>query len=170
MRNHNRTDGVWLVTWKKSTPQRYVSRDAVLDALVAFGWIDGRRMKLDEHRTMQFITPRRTTRWADSYVRRAQRLAEEGRMRPAGQRAIDDAKEAGGWTVLAHVDQLLVPDELANALAAEPGAETFFRDCAPSYRRNVLRWLAKAKRAPTRAKRVTAIVAHAARREKVPQF
>ncbi|MEE2974189.1 MAG: hypothetical protein VX831_02990, partial [Candidatus Thermoplasmatota archaeon] len=55
---HSQHESVWLVTWKVANRDKYVSRDEVLDALIAFGWIDGRRMKLDEERTMQLIAPR----------------------------------------------------------------------------------------------------------------
>jgi len=47
-REHGRDEAIWLVTWKAARRDRYVSRDEVLDALIAHGWIDGRRMALDE--------------------------------------------------------------------------------------------------------------------------
>ena len=43
-RYHDRRESVWLVTWKAARRDRYVSRDEVLDALTAYGWIDGRRL------------------------------------------------------------------------------------------------------------------------------
>lgn len=46
-KHQNSPNSVWLVTWKAAHPDRYVSRDTVLDALIAFGWIDRRRLKLD---------------------------------------------------------------------------------------------------------------------------
>ena len=50
--NHQSERSVWLVTWKASVPARYLSTGQVLDALVAHGWIDGIRRKLDDQRTM----------------------------------------------------------------------------------------------------------------------
>ena len=41
MKNHMQTESVWLVTYKKSVPDKYVSRWDVLDELICFGWIDG---------------------------------------------------------------------------------------------------------------------------------
>ena len=46
--NHQSDESYLLVTWKKSEIEKYVSRDEVLDALLAYGWIDGRRFALDE--------------------------------------------------------------------------------------------------------------------------
>lgn len=64
--HHAQPDSVWLVTWKADDPVRYVSREDVLDALIAHGWIDGRRLKLDDQRTMQLISPRKQQAWAQS--------------------------------------------------------------------------------------------------------
>ncbi len=71
---HGNSESVWLVTWKAAHPDRYVSRDTVLDALIAHGWIDGRRLKLDDTRTMQLISPRKQQVWAQTYKDRAERL------------------------------------------------------------------------------------------------
>ena len=58
--HHAQTESVWLVTYKKSAGDAYVSTGQVLDGLLRFGWIDGVRRKLDDRRTMQLIAPRKT--------------------------------------------------------------------------------------------------------------
>ncbi|MEO0861662.1 MAG: YdeI/OmpD-associated family protein [Pseudomonadota bacterium] len=166
--HHGRTDGVLLITWKAADRARYVSRDAVLDALIAHGWIDGRRYAVVGDRTMQLISPRRHNRWAKSYRDRAARLIAEGRMHPAGQAAIAAAKAEGMWESLSDVDALIPPDDLLDAFNSDGRA--WFTGAAPSYRRNVLRWIATAKTAPTRAKRIGVIAAHAAQGRKVPNY
>lgn len=167
--HHGRTDSVWLVTWKASHPERYVSREAVLDALIAHGWIDGRRLKLDDARTMQLISPRRQQAWAQSYKTRAARLESEGRMHPAGLAAVEAGKRSGRWHESDPVDALVVPDDLAAAIAAL-GAMEWWQAAAPSYRRNVLRWIASAKRPETRRARVETVATAAGKRQKVPQY
>lgn len=168
--NHTRNAGVWLVTFKKSAGANYVSREEVLDAVIAYGWIDGRRMKHDDpDLTMQLISPRRHQVWAQTYKERAARLEAEGRMQPPGRAAISASKAQGTWDSLAHVDRLEIPDDLGAALKAG-SADEWFDQAAPSYRRNVLRWIAQAKTAPTRTKRVAIVSEHAARGEKVPQY
>lgn len=69
--NFSSPDSVWLTTYKKSTPQKYLSREQVLHALIAHGWIDGIRRKLDDERTMQLISPRKTQSWSATYKQRA---------------------------------------------------------------------------------------------------
>lgn len=167
-KNHGQADSIWLVTWKAANRDKYVSRDDVLDALVAYGWIDGIRRKLDDLRTMQLISPRKQQIWAGSYKARAARLKTDGRMAEPGHRAIAEAKANGLWDAMGDVDALQVPEDLRAAFA--PDAAAWFDAAAPSYRRNVLRWIAGAKRAPTRAKRVLEVARRAELGEKVPQY
>lgn len=168
--HHGQAESVWLVTWKKAPGAPYVSVQEVLDELIAFGWIDGLRRKRDDGRTMQLISPRRQQAWAASYKQRAERLEAEGRMHPAGRAAIAAAKAAGRWFETAEVDALVVPEDLAAALRVQPVAEVFFLGAAPSYRRNVLRWVHGAKRNETRIARIKQIVEASGRREKLPQM
>lgn len=165
--HHAQREGVWLVTYRKHTGATYVSRDEVLDELLAFGWIDGVASKVDDDRTMQLISPRRTHAWTESYRRRAERLASEGTLAEPGRRAIALAKASGGWNAYPDVDALLIPVDLATALDVVTGARHWFEAAAPSYRRNVLRWIAKAQRPPTRAKRIATVAETAGRGERI---
>jgi uncharacterized protein YdeI (YjbR/CyaY-like superfamily) len=168
--NHATADSVWVVRWKKGTPDKYVDRLSVLDELICWGWIDGIARKLDVTRTMQLISPRKQQAWAQSYKDRAAKLEALGRMQDPGRAAIARSKDLGLWDATAHIDQLLVPDDLRLALNKNEIAAQFFEGKAPSYRRNVLRWLATAKRPETRQKRVDQIVAVSAKGEKIPQM
>ena len=166
---HGNSESVWLVTWKAAHPDRYVSRDTVLDALIAYGWIDGRRLKLDDTRTMQLISPRKQQVWAQTYKDRAERLRAEGKMHPAGDAAIEDARRSGRWTESELIDALVEPDDLTSALEANGGL-LWWQAAAPSYRRNVLRWISGAKKPETRVKRIDKTSSLAAQQKKVPQF
>ncbi|HAA10262.1 MAG TPA: hypothetical protein DCE41_00665 [Cytophagales bacterium] len=166
--HHTQADGVWLVTYKKSKPDRYVSTSQVLDELLCFGWIDGVRRKLDEHRTMQLISPRRVQHWAKTYKDRAARLIQEGKMHDAGHRAIDVSKENGLWDFMNDVDNLILPGDLEKALAEKPPADAFFRSINDSSKRNALRWLKLSKTERTRKSRITKLVLLSAQGEKLP--
>ena len=50
--NHAQAESIWLVTYKKSMPEFYLANTDVVDECVCFNWMDGRKMKLDAHRTM----------------------------------------------------------------------------------------------------------------------
>ena len=166
--NHAQSESVWLVTFKKGRGRDYVSREAVLDELLCFGWIDGIRRKLDEDRTMQLISPRRVQHWAMSYKVRAARLIEEGRMRPPGQTAIAESKVAGLWDFMDDVDALVKPDDLEEALQARADAAVHFDAFPPSSRRFVLRWIKLAKTPKTRARRIARVADLAEKNQKLP--
>ena len=168
--NHGQQDSIWLVTFKKHKGEKYLSRDQVLDALIAYGWIDGRRAVVDEDRTSQLLSPRKQQAWAQSYKDRAAKLIEQDRMQPAGLAAIEASKKAGLWEATKAIDTLEVPDDVQQALAAEPAALTWFENSAPSYRRNILRHIFGAKKPETRAKRIAVLVEHCMAGKKVPQF
>ncbi len=168
--HHGQHASIWLVTWKKAVPEKYITNDTVLDALIAFGWIDGIKRKIDDAQVMHLISPRRVQHWAQSYKDRAALLIAEGRMQPAGMAAIERSKAAGLWSAMADVDALIVPGDLAEALASRFPASANFNAFAASYRRNVLRWIKLAKTAPTRAARIMRTVETSARNEKLPQM
>lgn len=169
--NHGQTDSVWLVTWKKDTPTKYLSTSDVLDALIAHGWIDGiRRKHEDPLRTMQLIAPRKMQAWAKSYKDRAEKLRKEGRMHEAGEAAIAEAKSNGMWVFYDDVDALIDPEDLSAALAQDTFAQANYAASPPAYRRNLLRWIKLAKTQPTRAKRIAAIVDAARDNRRIPQM
>lgn len=166
--HHAQERSVWLVTWKKAVPAKYVSKDEVLDELVCFGWVDGVARVLDEQRTMQLISPRRAQHWARSYKTRVARLTEAGRMHPAGTAGVEVAKINGMWTFMDDVDDLVVPADLASALAARPGAAEYFERIPAAAKRNTLRLIKLARTPQTRARRIDQTADLAAHSERVP--
>ncbi len=163
-------DSVWLITYKKSTPQKYLSREQVLDALIAYGWIDSIRRKLDDQRTMQLISQRKTQSWSATYKRRAERLEAEGRMQQSGRDAISRSKLLGLWDAMQDVDTLVIPNDLQILLEKYRTAATYFKNCPPSYKRNVLRWLKSAKTERTRQKRLDSIFTECKAENRIPQM
>jgi uncharacterized protein YdeI (YjbR/CyaY-like superfamily) len=89
-------------------------------------------------------------------------------MHAAGLAKITAAKRAGLWNACAEVDALLIPEDLKHAMT--PLAAKIFQTSAPSYRRNVLRWIALAKTSATRAKRIKLTAEFSERNEKLPQM
>ena len=166
--HHSQAESVWLVTFKKSLPEKYVDRWAVLDELICFGWIDGMRRKLNEDQTMQLIAPRKVQHWAQSYKMRAEKLIEEGRMHESGLRSIEAGKASGLWNFMDDVDRLEIPEDLRRALDAKPGALAFFEGTNDSSKRNALRWVKLAKTKATRTKRILELARLSAKGEKLP--
>jgi len=167
--NHNSTHSYLLVTWKKADKARYVSRDQVLDALLAYGWVDGRRYALDADRTMQLVCQRQQQKWTQTYRSRIETLEADGRLKPSGLQAVTAAKANGTWLANQDVDNLEVPADLRDQLKSLTGLD-WWDNAAPSYRRNLLRWLSTAKTAKTRQKRCEAIANSCRDGEKLRNF
>ncbi|MGZ5416320.1 MAG: YdeI/OmpD-associated family protein [Nocardioides sp.] len=153
---HRDAPGVWLVSaTKASGRQSFDYEDAVIEA-VRFGWIDSTLRKLDPERNMQYFSPRRPgSGWSRSNKLRIERLEREGRLEPAGREAVEVARANGSWELLDSVEDLVVPDDLAGALDARPGAREHWESFTPSARRQLLGWIVQAKRPATRGRRVT---------------
>ncbi len=160
--NYEQKDSVWLVTYKKLVPEKYVSYDDVVEEVICFGWIDSRPAKLDEERSMLLISPRkRTSKWSKVNKDRVEKLEMLGLLLPPGLAKIEQAKRDGTWSALDEVESLSLPDDLLEALAAEPDARKNFDAFPRSAKRGILEWILNAKGAETREKRVklTAIMA-----------
>jgi len=165
--HHDASDGVWLVLWRRGSGRTGLTyEEAVLEAL-CFGWIDGRASGLDEERTMLRFSPRRRgSGWARSNKLRVERLLAEGLLAEPGLARIEEAKRDGSWTRLDAVEDLVVPGDLAAALAEHPGARERWDALPRSLRRAALVGIYDAKRPETRARRVADAVRQAAERER----
>jgi len=166
-KHHTQVESVWLVTYKKTIPEKYLSTDQVLNELLCFGWIDGIRRKLDDNRTMQLISPRKVEHWAKTYKDRAARLIKEGKMQEAGFRSIEVSKQNGLWDFMDDVDKLIVPQDLQKALEKYEGASDFFGAINNSSKRFVLRWIKLAKTEKTRISRIEYIAQLSSKGEKL---
>jgi uncharacterized protein YdeI (YjbR/CyaY-like superfamily) len=154
-RNHIQPDAVWLVTHKKHRTEYHLPYSEAVDELICFGWVDSLPRKLDDDRSMLMIAPRKPkSNWSKINKDKADRLAAEGRMRPAGLAAVEKAKAGGQWDALNAVEALDMPDDLSLALAGNRHAAGHFQAFPKSAKRGILEWIGAAKTAETRAKRV----------------
>lgn len=155
--HHARSPGCWAVWWKRSTGRPAPTYDDLVLEALSVGWIDSTSKGLDAERTGMWFTPRRPgSGWSRPNKRRLEQLRAEGRMLPAGEAVVTRARDDGSWTLLDDVEDLVVPDDLAAALAARDARETW-ESLSPSARKEGLLWLVQAKRAVTRESRVTAL-------------
>ncbi|MEN2284313.1 YdeI/OmpD-associated family protein [Algoriphagus sp. SE2] len=167
LQNYKSSKSFWLVTFKKSEADKYVSRWDVLDELICFGWIDGIRRKLDDNKTMQLISPRKVEHWAKTYKERAVKLIKDGKMHVSGFKSIEESKASGLWDFMDDVDNLIVPKDLLNALSKNKEALDFFHAINDSSKRFVLRWLKLAKTEKTRSNRINQLVELSGKGEKL---
>jgi uncharacterized protein YdeI (YjbR/CyaY-like superfamily) len=155
-RNHAAKTGAWLV-WPRLTASRGLSYDAAIEEALCFGWIDGQAAGVDGERSKQYFAPRRArSPWSGLNRARFQRMLSAGRVAPPGVAAMERARLDGSWSILDQAERLEVPPDLATALAARPPALLNWEARPPSARRADLAWIALARRAETRARRIRA--------------
>ena len=161
------SDGIWLKFAKKDSGIESVFYAEAVEIALSHGWIDGQAKRFDDHHYLQRFTPRRPrSKWSRINREKAERLIAEGRMRAAGLREIERAKEDGRWDdAYDSPSTATVPDDFQVALDAEPAAAEFFASLGSTKRYSFLYRITDAKRPETRAKRIAEYVELLARGE-----
>lgn len=158
-KHHTRTEGVWLVRWKKASGDKYMGYDAIVEEALCFGWIDATARSLDHERSLQLLCPRKPKSvWSKVNKARVEQLIAAKRMTAAGLKVIEVAKANGSWIALDAVEALVVPPELAKALAKNKAAKKHFEAFPPSARKFILYHIGSAKTDVTREKRIAKVV------------
>ncbi len=154
---HATSDGVWIKIAKKGSGTPSVDRAEALQVALCFGWIDGQAKSLDDTHYLQKFTPRRArSMWSKRNCGYAEKLIESGRMRPAGLAEVERAKADGRWDAAYDAPSTAtVPDDLAAAFDARPGAREFFASLDSQNRYAILHRIQTAKQPETRARRIT---------------
>ena len=159
-KEHATAPGLYVKLAKKGSGVPSINWEQMVEVLLCFGWIDGRANRLDDQFYLQRITPRRPKSvWSAKNVATVERLTAGGRMRPAGLAVVEAAKADGRWErAYGGSATITVPDDLAEALAAEPAAEKEFGVLDGANRYAVLWRVHTAASPATRAKRISALV------------
>lgn len=162
-RNHDRSKGLWLAYYKKSSGRASVTYQEALEEALAFGWIDSTVHKVDEERYAQRYTPRNERSvWSASNKARVARLLAAGLMAPPGLAKVEAAKRNGSWDRLDAIDRIAagadVPPDLRRALRADEEAWRAFEKRPPSEKKMWAWWVLSAKKAETRARRIAETV------------
>jgi uncharacterized protein YdeI (YjbR/CyaY-like superfamily) len=169
-RNHAKSKGVRLVLAKKGTTHpTTLSYDEALDEAICFGWIDGQVGRRDRTTFLRRFTPRTArSAWSQRNVAVAERLSAAGRMHRSGDDEMRRAKADGRWEA-AYAGQrgAVVPEDLAEALAANPRAQAMFETLTSANRYSIVYRVGSAKKAETRARRIEQFVEMLARGETV---
>ena len=152
--------GVWLKTAKKGAAELTVTYSEALEVALCFGWIDGQKGPLDDQYWLQRFSPRKPgSNWSRINTQKAAALIESGRMQAPGLREIELAKADGRWDrAYASQGSAAVPDDLRQALDANPAASAFFDTISSVNRYAVLYRIQVVKRPETRARKIAQYV------------
>jgi uncharacterized protein YdeI (YjbR/CyaY-like superfamily) len=168
-KNHAASSGVWMKLAKKASGIKSVTYDEALEVALCYGWIDGQKKSYDETSWLQKFTPRGPKSiWSKINTEKAQRLIENGRMKPAGLKAVESARQDGRWdAAYASQSKSAAPGDLQAELDRNAKAKAFFATMDSRNRYAILHRIHTAKKAETRAKRIEQFVRMLAKKEKI---
>jgi uncharacterized protein YdeI (YjbR/CyaY-like superfamily) len=168
--HHSDSEGVWLVLAKKGmTHPTTLSYNEALEEAICFGWIDGQLGRRDDTTFRRRFTPRDArSRWSQRNAAIAEKMRDSGRMHRSGEREVRQAIADGRWSVAyAGPASMEVPEDLADALIANPPAQEMFQTLTSANRYSLLYRIGSAKKSETRARRIKEFVEDLARGETI---
>jgi uncharacterized protein YdeI (YjbR/CyaY-like superfamily) len=170
-KNHQSAQSVWLIQFKASTKVASLTWSEAVDEALCFGWIDSTRRPFNEESYMQYFSKRKPkSMWSRINKEKVAQLIQNNLMTEAGLASIETAKENGSWTFLDAIEALIVPEDLAAALAKHKGALKYFDSLSKSAKKILLHWVISAKRQETRQNRILEITECASENLKPKQF
>jgi uncharacterized protein YdeI (YjbR/CyaY-like superfamily) len=172
VQNESRKTGIWLVTYKASSLRgRQISYAQIVDELLCFGWIDSLPRKLDQERSMLWISPRKVaSAWSKLNKEKIAALEREGRLRPVAIAMIQEAKTLGTWDKLNDIEDGIIPQDLAVELEKYPGARANFDAFPKSVKKSILEWIVQAKTEATKRKRMSETAEQASQNQRANQW
>ena len=130
-----------------------------LDAALAYGWIDGLRHRVaPDVYTVRFTPRKKDSFWSATNTKRALELIKERRMKPAGLAAFERRDEERTRRHHAMRDSPALDAASLRVLKADKKAYANFEALPPGRKRLYTFWIASAKRADTRAKRLAVVL------------
>ncbi|MBT3382953.1 MAG: hypothetical protein HN778_13945 [Prolixibacteraceae bacterium] len=169
--NHNKKDAVWLIFFKKKSPNHNLGWSESVDEALCFGWIDSTKRTIDSEKYKQYFSKRKAkSNWSKINKDKVKTLIDQGLMEEEGYKSIEIAKKNGSWTILDEVEELIIPEDLKEEFTNYKGSIEYFSSLNKSFKKILLHWVVSAKRKETRQKRILEIVENASNNLKPKQF
>jgi uncharacterized protein YdeI (YjbR/CyaY-like superfamily) len=145
--------------YKKASGKPGIRYQEAVDEALCFGWIDGVKKRVDEHRYTHRFSPRNAnSTWSLVNTRRVGELMALERMAAPGIAAFQrrDPKKTQLYSFENRPSAF--DAALERAFKAEAAAWTFFRAQPPGYQRLMTFWVMSAKQQETRQRRLAVLV------------
>jgi uncharacterized protein YdeI (YjbR/CyaY-like superfamily) len=163
-KNHATATELWVGFYKKDSGKTSITWPESVDQALCFGWIDGVRKRIDEISYQIRFTPRRRgSIWSAINIKRAEELARQKQMRPAGSRAFTARLENKSGIYSYEQRSTELDEPYAKLLQKNKAACNFFRTQPPSYRKVICWWIVSAKKEETRMARLAKLISESAK-------
>ena len=162
-KHHASNSGIRFVFYKSHTGQKSIAYEDMVREALCFGWIDSLIKRLDDDRYTVKVTPRKpTSKWSNLNRKRWAELKAAGLLTEAGLAAAPTNNTYAAKPVIPEL-----PSYIAKAFREDKKAWEFFKELAPTHRRNFVVWIHTAKRPETREKRIRESILLLAARKKL---
>ncbi|EPG73906.1 bacteriocin-protection protein, YdeI/OmpD-associated family [Leptospira fainei serovar Hurstbridge str. BUT 6] len=167
--NHSSVSGIWLKIAKKKSGIETVTYEEAIEIALCYGWIDGQKKPFDTEHWLQKFSPRvARSIWSKINRDKAEKLIASGKMKSAGLKAIENAKQNGSWEkAYESQGRITIPEDLKKALDKNKKAKAFFETLDSTNRYAILFRIHNVKKEETRMKRLRQFVEMLERNEKI---
>jgi uncharacterized protein YdeI (YjbR/CyaY-like superfamily) len=151
-KNQTANDGLWMRLAKKASGKKSITYPEALEVALCYGWIDGLKRPESETTWLQRFVPRRQrSMWSKINREKALGLIASGKMKPAGLREVERAKQDGRWDrAYDSPKNAPVHPDFQKALDENPRANEFFKTISKVNRYAIIWRLHTAKKSETR--------------------
>lgn len=148
-KHHKTAKEIWLIYYRKATGKpRIPYNDAVEEAL-CYGWIDSTNKTLDKEALAQRFSPRRKgSRLSPMNKERVRRLIAAKKMTRAGLESVKQDLEHDAAANTHTVKKVTLPDDILDALKADPIVWKNFQAFPESYKQIRVGWIDGARKRP----------------------
>jgi uncharacterized protein YdeI (YjbR/CyaY-like superfamily) len=150
-----------LVAYHKvATGRPCMSYSESVDEALCFGWIDGLRKRIDDHAySIRFTLRRASSIWSAVNIAKVERLRRDGQMTADGEHAFARRSEEKSG-IYAHEQALPAQLSIAERRLFKRSREAwkFFVSTPSGYQNFSLHWVVSAKKAETRASRLSRLI------------
>ena len=158
IKHHETEKKVSVISYKKHTGKPYATHRELMEEAICFGWIDTTIKRLDEKRFIRTFTRRnKNSRWSSNTISYAKELIKKKKMTPAGlkyyKEGLNKPLNDSGIPI-----NPTIPIELKKALTKNKKAKDNFNKFPPSAKKQIYRWLLRAKLKETRDRRIKKII------------
>ncbi len=168
-KHHATARELWVGYYKKGSGKPSLTWPESVDQALCFGWIDGIRKSIDEvSYTIRFSPRKPRSIWSAVNIKRAQALAAQGLMQPAGLQAFQARQENRSRIYSYEQRQDQLPEAYAQTLRQNKAAWDFFQAQAAWSRKAAGWWVTSAKKEETRLKRLDQLIEDSAQGRTIP--
>src|SRR5436190_13650607 len=162
-KHHETEQKLQVGYYKKGSDKQSITWPESVAEALCFGWIDGIRRSVEaDSYTIRFTPRKQTSVWSTINIKLAQKLINEGLMRPAGLEAFKARRENKSGIYSYEQRTASLPEPYLSELKKNKAAGDFFEAQAAWYRKQISWWILSAKKEETRVSRLQKLIAESA--------